>query len=321
MFEKTRCSACDTRRANVDNYLKTCGSPKKLAKTAEELVAILKKRGLCISNEDLAMRRLRECHYYRLMAYRFPFVCEDDADKFRPGTNFSDIWNLYVFDRRLRLSVLDAIERVETALRSRWACVLGLKYGALAYENAGIHSGVHFQNALWGIYEAIATSKEPCIVHFREDATFPQRIPIWSVCEILTQGQLFTLINCLTDRKSKDEIFAGLGLDTKRMSSFLNVLRNVRNICAHHGRLWNKQLFFEMKFPKNPKPLADSLVRGEKSVFNVLTVLAHLLQIIAPQSQWHPRLCALVRAEEDFVRTGMGFPCDWRERPIWRVGK
>lgn len=57
------------------------------------------------------------------------------------------------------------------------------------------------------------------------------------------------------------------------MCSILTVIRNVRNICAHHGRLWNKQLFFAMKFPKHPKILAASLVAGEKSIYNVITIL------------------------------------------------
>lgn len=315
--ENEFCSECVRREERISSYLSSCGTPSKDAKTYGELIDLLKTRGLSVPDAARAEVLLRECHYYRLMAYRFPFVHAEDSDAFVEGTSFEDLWRLYVFDRRLRLATLDAIERVETALRSRWAHVLGLKYGALAYENAEIHSGAPYRKALHGICEAIVASKEPCITHFRNDLTPPERVPIWSVCEILTQGQLFTMINCLNDRAARDEIFDGWGLDAKRMSSFMNVLRNVRNICAHHGRLWNKRLFFEMKFPKHPPKLGESLVRGEKSVYNVLVILVWLVRKIAPQSRWRSRIVALVSEEREFVRDGMGFPRDWRARPIW----
>lgn len=320
MNSDERCSQCHARAKKVEHYLLLCTPPQKSPKTYEELISILKNRGLSFDgiSEERAISLLKECLYYRLTAYRFPFVCQGNHDQFLSNAQFLDIWNLYVFDRCLRLTVLDAIERIEISLRSRWAHVLALHHGALAYENKNIHTEKFHERLLLGIHEAIIDSKEPCITHFKDNAKHPQRVPIWSVCEILTQGQLFSAITYLKNENLRKQIFAGMGIDSKRMSSFLNVIRHVRNICAHHGRLWNKKLFFEMKIPKQPQELNNSLVFGEKSVYNVLTILVFLMRNIAPQSGWEVRVRELIANAKDFVQKGMGFPEDWRERPIWR---
>ena len=313
-----RCNVCRARSKKVEDYLRQCDVPTKSPKTYEELIFILKQRGLSFDgiSEEQAISLLKECLYYRFTAYRFPFVYQENHDQFLPGAQFISIWQLYVFDRRLRLAVLDAIERLEISLRSRWAHVLALHHGALAYENKDIHAD-KFHSLLLGIHEAIVDSKEPCIDHFKKHKAPPQRIPIWSVCEILTQGQLFSAINYLKSENLRKQIFEGMGIDSKRMSSFLNVVRHVRNICAHHGRLWNKKLFFEMKIPKEPQNLSNSLIPGEKSVYNVLTILVFLMRNIAPQSKWEIRIRDLIENTAPFITQGMGFPVDWRERPIW----
>ena len=323
MDSNDRCTQCLARSKNVEHYLLRCEPPSKSPKTYEELISILKDRGLSFDGitEENAISLLKECLYYRFTAYRFPFVYPGNHDQFLPDAQFINIWSLYAFDRRLRLAVLDAVERIEISLRSRWAHVLALRHGALAYENKNIHTEKFHEKLLLGIHEAIIDSKEPCITHFKDNAKHPQRIPIWSVCEILTQGQLFSAINYLKNENLRKQIFAGMGIDSKRMSSFLNVIRNVRNICAHHGRLWNKKLFFEMKIPKEPKELNKSLIAGEKSVYNVLTILIFLMRNIAPQSGWETRIRHLIELTEDFIRKGMGFPENWRERPIWQNQK
>ena len=112
------------------------------------MVKLLEARGLTVDDSVDAIRKLSECHYYRQLAYRFPFLEVGSTDIFRAGTRFCDIWNLYVFDRKLRLLLMNAIERLEVSLRSRWAYVLSLKYGTWAYENAEIHQNKIFAQLL-----------------------------------------------------------------------------------------------------------------------------------------------------------------------------
>ena len=90
-------------------------------------------RGLVIPDLTRARRYLTVISYYRLSAYILPFQLGDPEHHFRAGTTFESVLDLYIFDRRLRLLILDAIERLEVALRARMTDVLAENHGSHAY--------------------------------------------------------------------------------------------------------------------------------------------------------------------------------------------
>ena len=107
--------------------------------TTDQQVALLRSRGMAITNENKAKERLARIGYYRLSAYWFPnrksvqYLDPADnrtktriLDDFRDGTTFSDALDFYVFDKKLRLIVLDALERVEIGIRTDIAILLGV---------------------------------------------------------------------------------------------------------------------------------------------------------------------------------------------------
>ncbi|MEC9486356.1 MAG: Abi family protein [Prosthecochloris sp.] len=75
---------------------------------------------MVIEDRKQAEFYLQHLNYYRLCAYWLPFEANHSTHTFRPGTTFDAVLNLYIFDRQLRLHVLDAIERVEVSVRSNW---------------------------------------------------------------------------------------------------------------------------------------------------------------------------------------------------------
>ena len=92
----------------------------KPALSCEEQIELLKSRSLLILDTDRAKRHLSYVSYYRLSAYMLPYkLTQSKSDIFQEGTKWDDIWNLYKFDRKLRLLVFDAIERIEIALRAQ----------------------------------------------------------------------------------------------------------------------------------------------------------------------------------------------------------
>ncbi len=106
----------------------------KPALTESELLARWQSRGLVLPDEQRALRYIRHIGYYRLSAYVRSFE-GSQRDVLRPGTTFDQVLSLYVFDRQLRLLVLDAIERVEVALRASVSDHLSLIDGPHWYEN------------------------------------------------------------------------------------------------------------------------------------------------------------------------------------------
>ncbi len=83
-------------------------------------------RGI-VGDRELIETRLSSVNYYRLSGYLYPFRNPDDT--FKAGTTFEMVWQRYAFDRRLRLLVMDAIERIEIAVRSQLACHHALNHG------------------------------------------------------------------------------------------------------------------------------------------------------------------------------------------------
>ena len=87
-------------------------------KSLQDQAELLIKRGL-VGDKDEICKRLRYVGYYRLSAYWYPFRILVDGvrqDNLQPETTITKVWNHYRFDRRLRLLLLDAIERIEVAI-------------------------------------------------------------------------------------------------------------------------------------------------------------------------------------------------------------
>ena len=81
--------------------------------TEADLVALLESRGLIISDETKAVRYLESIGYYRLSAYMYPFLkVPKESHQYKDGTTFQQVLNLYRFDKKLRMLLLNEIEKV-----------------------------------------------------------------------------------------------------------------------------------------------------------------------------------------------------------------
>jgi abortive infection bacteriophage resistance protein len=109
-----------------------------------EQIHHLRQKGLLLDNEQEASHYLTVIGYYRLMIYFKPFLLKSETGirQFKPNTQFSDLLNLYVFDRELRLLVTDALERIEVSFRTAISNAMSLKYGAHWYLCADLFSSI-----------------------------------------------------------------------------------------------------------------------------------------------------------------------------------
>lgn len=102
---------------------------------------LLKNRGLIFEDEQKALGYLKTIGYYRLSGYLYSFRQVDaqnsnrKLDGFIGSSHFEDVKNLYMFDKKLRQLALDALERIEVALRVNISYSLG-RYSPTAYLEA-----------------------------------------------------------------------------------------------------------------------------------------------------------------------------------------
>lgn len=263
---------------------------------------------------------LSHLNYYRLSAYWLPFEETHSPCLFRKGTEFNTILEHYIFDRELRLLLMNAVERIEVSLRTQWAYYLSHSYGAHAHLDEKIHNS---QNGKWNyaknvnmLCETTKGSKEVFIRHF--DQYSEKLPPIWVVCEIMTLGQLSKWYKNLKFRKDRNGIAKVYALDEKVLSSFLHHLSIIRNICAHHGRLWNREFTFSYTLPNNALGLSENFNQVEKKkIYNTLVMLAYLMDCINT-NKWKSKIKDLFIKHPEVNSRYMGFPENWRDLLFWK---
>ena len=281
----------------------------------------LEQRGLVVTDRQEADHYLSHLNYYRLAAYLLPFEQDHLTHQLTPGTTFDQVLNLYIFDRELRLLVLDAIERVEVSIRTQLAYALSHQHGPHAHLNAKLFKAKW--NHAWNIQnlqKEAGQSREVFIRHLmnKYDEALP---PIWAVVEIMTFGQLSKWYANLSSGADRNQVAHAYGMDEINLVSFLHHLSTVRNVCAHHSRLWNREFTFTFKLPRRrPVALVAEMNRQQhdmKRIFNTLVALAYLMDITCIDHHWKQRLKDLIK-EHNIDTSNMGFPADWHNKPIWQ---
>lgn len=286
----------------------------KPALTFDEQMDLLRQRGLAIPDADRSKRWLQKVSYYRLSAYCLPFK---DGEAFRAGTDFNDVAGLYIFDRKLRLLVLDAIERIEVAIRTAITYEIAHAYGAFGHTDPanfapGFEHG-RFMDEL-GVEERRA--KETFANHFRKKYTSEPHLPVWMATELLSFGTISKLYAALAPAL-KQKIAAEYGVDEQFLRSWLHALTYLRNVCAHHKRLWNRQFAIRPRFPSRSLAWPHQ-VPDNGRLYGMLVVLRHMLLVASPGCQWRERLWALLDTHPAVPLDAMKIPVDWRGRHLWR---
>ncbi|TWI07287.1 Abi family protein [Aerolutibacter ruishenii] len=284
----------------------------------DDMVRRWRDRGMVIDDPAGAAQYLAHINYYRFAGYVLPFEEDHATHGLKSGTRFEDVLNLYVFDRELRLLMLDAIERIEVSLRTQWAYHLAHATGPHGYldiRNAA--SARNFASQLALLERELDRSREAFISHHRSKYTDPDLPPVWVACEVMSLGQLsqwYTLLRPLSLRK---KIAATYGLDQQVLQSVLLHLSYVRNLCAHHSRLWNREMVITFSVPKRPSALRASIADpSSRQIYNSCCVIAWLMQQVNPGNHWRSRLADLLcRHHVDMA--AMGFPKGWQSQPLW----
>jgi abortive infection bacteriophage resistance protein len=287
--------------------------------TVQEQIELLMSRGLNIHDKQRAARYLQNISYYRLSGYMYPFLADIKQHRYKNGATFEDILNLYRFDRELRLLVFAAIEKIEVAFRAQ----IINHYSVFGKDSFWYTNAVHFVDKVKhadfinSISVYINRSNDVFIKHFYDTYSDPYP-PVWIIFEILSMGQLSILYSNTVKSPPRKAVADYFGVKETVLNTWLHTLVYVRNICAHHARLWNKELAIPVKLPK--KTTYAWLTVGpftDRKVYVVLAIIAYLLDTITPNNNFRQKVKDLIAKYSLTDIAAMGFPEKWRSDSFW----
>ncbi|NTI03475.1 Abi family protein [Agrobacterium rhizogenes] len=197
---------------------------------------------------------------------------------------------------------------------------LAMKYGPHGYLDPTLYNRAdRYAQAFAKLIEDLDRSKDTFIVHYKSKYDDPAHPPIWMTAEVISLGQLSMWYSNLKNRPDRQAVAKTYGLDETILISLVHHLTYVRNICAHHGRLWNKQVTVKMIVPKSPASLKLAMNQANQGrLYNTLAVLGYMMGIVAPGNHWRQQLVELVNSCPLADIAAMGFPVDWKNLPAWK---
>jgi abortive infection bacteriophage resistance protein len=209
---------------------------------------------------------------------------------------------------------MDAIQRVEVWLRTAITYELAHQYGPFGYlKKANFNPHFNHKKFLKILAELVEQSKEDFVQHYKGKYRGENHLPVWMATEILTFGSVSDLYSNGLSLETKRKIAQLLGEADNVVTSWMQSLTYVRNLCAHHSRVWNRTLAVSPKIPKKNKV---GKVDGRR-IYGVLLVLQIILNRIAPDSTWKCRLYELIDYHSELNLAHMGFPPDWKAYYPW----
>lgn len=287
--------------------------------TFEQQITLLKRRGLGIPDEEKAAGYLSNISYYRLSAYMLPLKVRGD-DRFQGSVSFDDVIALYSFDRELRLLVFDVIEKLEIAFRAQMSYHHSLVGGPYWFEDRNNFRDADFwRRHLESIDAEVERANEVFKEHFFTKYDEHERMPIWMTSEVISLGLLSKIYRSLTLSREKKRIAQHFGLDNPSvLQSWMQSMTYVRNICAHHARLWNRILTIKPTYLLKPTNLWITDQPQNEKVYYLLCCLLYMIRSINQETRFASHLTRLLERYPKIELSAMGFPADWEEQEFWK---
>lgn len=301
----------------------------KTALTYAEQLQQLINRGLIVEDVPKALHLLEVISYYRLSGYWYPLLADKQNHRFKHGASFETAYSIYKFDRELRLLVIRELEKIEVGIRAKMIYVLSHQLGPFWYlDSANFTNPVKHADTLSKIGFEFSRSDEEFVQAFKGKYTDPLP-PSWMMLEVTSFGTLSSLFSYLQSNKLKREIARYFGLSEKVLSSWLHSIVYLRNICAHHARLWNREMQIQPMIPRKPhktflnetyyisSETGQSFQMNNKTWF-ILSMVIYLMNTINPKHSIQSRFQELLTKYPNIDTRAMGFPDGWQFEPLWR---
>lgn len=305
----------------------------KKPRSVEEQIGILKQRGMTFSNEGSTHILLKNVSYYRLKSYWWDMQQDKTEHIFYKGSCFEDVMARYLFDKELRLVLFDAIETIEIALRTKMIYYLSLSFGGLFYTDRSIfvdedrhkkHLGELMKEFMRSC-EIFAKDykKKYGIWEKGEIVGLVQQPEAWIIFETATFGTLSKMYKNLQHQlPEKAKIAKDFNLNKhNELASWLEAISYLRNIVAHHSRIWSRNM---VKRPMEIKKPIGKWLKGQltedakKKPYLIITAMLYLCNAIGMGEKYKEKIVTLIKNNPQISIYKIGFPMDWFDEDIWK---
>jgi abortive infection bacteriophage resistance protein len=224
------------------------------------------------------------------------------------------------------------LEKIEVAIRAKMIYTLSHLYGAFWYTNVNLFSNNNkHANTLASLNKEYTRSNEDFLLAFRANYTDPMP-PSWMMLEASSFGNLSNLYSNLRPGKAKRSIANHFGLDETTFASWIHSIGYIRNMCAHHSRLWNKKLSIPAAIPTTPandflivtqniNSITNAIELVNNKTYYILSMMIYLLNIINPKNKFKKNFFLLLKKYPHADIGAMGFTSSWKDELIWKINK
>ena len=292
--------------------------PKQFLSVTQLLQKLI-DAGMTIGNRVEAERALSTIGYYRLKGYCFHWY-DHTTNKYQAGTDFSKVLSLYHFDAELSHLLFGYLSKIEVALRARLVNAFQSSQDALVLNDPSVfdEKEKYWKNQS-SIASEIARSNDVFIQHNFDN--HDGAIPLWATVEVMTFGTLSKVIKTLnTGNQSAYNILAQhykfqstngnyVTPSKKMLSSWIQAVSNMRNVCAHNSRIYNRAVAIR------PQLISSDIITPAPQ-YNGLYQLMLTMKYLRPtDSSWTDFVtefnALLGRYAGVYDLHRMNFPIDW----------
>lgn len=270
----------------------------------------LAQRGCDIGDNNFCLEVLKRINYYRLTAYFLPFKINEE-DRYKAGTSIEAVYRIYDFDKKIRAVLFSALEDIEILFRAQIAYYHSEKYGALGYLDKETFSKLHKPDKFTKNLNAEIdrNKKIPFVAHHINK--YNRKLPLWVAVDLFSFSTLSLFYSDLHIRDQKELakiMYPGTPYNHDILKSWLRCCTDLRNICAHHSRLYYRI------FSATPKTPTGQHFRLGKKLFDMIYVVCSL----HPDGEaWNNSFLRQIESlvwEYEPNLAHIGFPSDWAEK-------
>lgn len=302
-------------------------------------IELLKEKGLIIVDDKLAQHWLSHVSYFRFKQYSYKFKDYKEQDgNYIPDTTFETVRELYIFDRKLKMILFEALESIEIAVKTILSNLMSVKHGVHWYtypahffsdderrmitRNAkngdDIPKSFDHKEFLRFIEKELEYPSEIFLQHYKRNYE-PIHPPSWMMMEIITFGTLSLMFENLKPSDEKNSLCESFQLTKKQLVSWLHCFSFIRNKCAHHARLVYAKINFAPALPqkKSRQFLKEADMVAHDSLYAVLSCIQKMLLTCNNNSSFKENIISLTNEFLNIDFPHLGFTPNWKKEPIW----